>query len=285
MAGLLIPHYPQIETDIKYDDDWRAPSITTIIGKTGSPDGLIWWACDKTARFAIDNLDEWIHEEPDDQFSILRKSRFRKVEGERSESELGSAIHAAFEYYLINQKRPKVDAEVLPYVDQFIAWCDTVQPESIAIEATCYNKTIGYAGTIDYIAKIDGVTCIIDWKTTRKSKDSRGKKSMPRAEAVALQLAAGRFSEFIAAHHARRYSGGGGRYYLLSEDEQASSIPTASLNIEAGVVVHVAADHFDPYPIRTDERVFDFFVNACEITRWLDVECKNVLGDRMNWEG
>lgn len=283
-ASLVIPHFPQIETDVIFEDDLKYPSITTIIGNIGSPDGLIWWACDKTANWAIDNLDEWINEDRDAQFGMLRKARFKKGP-ERTDAELGSAAHACFETYLITGRKPVVDAELQPYVDQFVEWCQAAQPEPLAIEVTCYHKEIGYAGTIDLVVRLDGVVVILDWKTTRKSKTSQGKKSGPRPEAVALQLAAGRHSQFLASHNARRATASGGaRYYLLSPEEQATAIPTSSLGIEAGMVVHVAADHFDPYPIKTDLSVFEHFVEACNITRWLDVESKNVLGPCIDWK-
>lgn len=48
----------------------------------------------------------------------------------------------------------------------FRDWVKETKPEFIASEKTVFNKELKYAGTLDCIAKIDGVTYLIDFKTS-----------------------------------------------------------------------------------------------------------------------
>jgi len=47
------------------------------------------------------------------------------------------------------------------------AWYVNTKPETIAIETTIFNDEYNYAGTIDYICKIDGQIWIVDWKSSK----------------------------------------------------------------------------------------------------------------------
>jgi hypothetical protein len=50
----------------------------------------------------------------------------------------------------------------------FVNWRNEVKPESIAWDVTVFSSKYGYAGTIDYICRIDGKVYIIDFKTSKQ---------------------------------------------------------------------------------------------------------------------
>lgn len=60
------------------------------------------------------------------------------------------------------------------YMKAFINFCNTYHPKFIMQEATVYGATslmhdsFNYAGTTDFIAEINGVTVVGDWKCTSK---------------------------------------------------------------------------------------------------------------------
>ena len=62
------------------------------------------------------------------------------------------------------------------------------RPQPLAAEITIWNKSVGYAGTLDLVAQIAGRTCIIDYKT--KGTDRRGRVK-PLDDKVVMQLVAG----------------------------------------------------------------------------------------------
>lgn len=74
------------------------------------------------------------------------------------------------------------------WADRFDEWWEAYRPEPLAPEITVWNRTVGYAGTLDLVARIGGRVCIIDYKT--KGTDRKGRvKHLD--EKVIMQLVAG----------------------------------------------------------------------------------------------
>ena len=57
--------------------------------------------------------------------------------------------------------------EEVECIKSFIDWRDAVKPESIAWDVVVYSDKEGYAGSIDYICRIEGQLYIIDFKTSQ----------------------------------------------------------------------------------------------------------------------
>lgn len=73
------------------------------------------------------------------------------------------------------------------YAAHFEAWWREYRVEPIAAEVTVWNETVGYAGTIDLIARIGGKDCLIDYKTKTSDRDGIVKRPDDK---VIMQLAA-----------------------------------------------------------------------------------------------
>ncbi|WP_205162726.1 cytochrome [Arthrobacter roseus] len=74
------------------------------------------------------------------------------------------------------------------FAARFDEWWDLYQVEPLAPEITVWNSEVGYAGTLDLVAKVAGRTCLIDYKT--KGTDRYGKVKNMDAKVV-MQLTAG----------------------------------------------------------------------------------------------
>ena len=267
------------EIDVKPQaEDLRFYSVTTLIGALDKP-ALLYWAAEETAKAAVKvatTLKRRINEEGEAEVvKWLRDARFRPGKDVRSASELGTAVHDAVEQYALTGVRPDVDDEVRPFLDRFDEWAQIWQPEYLAAEAAVYNKTYGYAGTLDAIAMIDGQRVLLDYKTSRKSVGSDGKPSKPYPEA-ALQLSAYRHAELIATWRARRFEKYRRRYYLLNTDEEKLGEPMPEL--DGAVVLHITPEHADLYPVRADEAVFEKFLYCIEVFDWANGLAKEVIG-------
>jgi hypothetical protein len=260
------------------EDDERFWSVTTIIGQLDKP-ALLYWSAEEAAKCAVSvarSLPARIEEEgPEAVVKWLRDARFRPPKGQRSAADLGSAVHDACEEYAFTGQRPEVDDEVRPFLEQFDRWAQVWQPEYLAAEAAVYNRTYGYAGTLDAIAVVDGQKVLLDYKTSRKSIDGQGKPTGPYPEA-ALQLAAYRYSELLATWRARRFERYRRRYYLLSASEIELGHPMPAL--DGGVVLHLTPEHATLHALRCDEEVFESFLYAIEIARWQIEMSKHVVG-------
>ena len=78
------------------------------------------------------------------------------------------------------------------FAARFDEWWELFEVEPIAPEITVWNKTVGYAGTLDLVARINGRTCLIDYKTKGTSRDGTVK---PLDDKVVMQLVAGMKAE------------------------------------------------------------------------------------------
>ena len=260
------------------DDDERMWSVTTIIGALDKP-ALLYWAAEQTATCAVDQLDTVRAMVNDgdraDTIKWLRDARFRRPKGERTAAELGTAVHEACEQFALTGTRPEVDPDVAPFLDQFDRWCQKFSPTYEAAEVTVYSPRYGYAGTCDAFLSVDGVRFIVDYKTSKKSYDARGKATGPYPE-VALQLAAYRFAELAAVWRPRRMEQFRRRYYLLGEAEKAMAVSVPE--VDTGLVIHITPDHCDAYPVDCDASVYRSFLYVLEAARWQFQTSKTVIG-------
>lgn len=260
-------------------DDLRFYSVTTILNALDKP-ALLYWAAEQTAQLAVatrSSLTRRVKEEGEEAVvKWLRDARFRPPKGQKSAAELGTAVHDACERYALTGVRPKVDdPEVEPFLDRFDEWAQKWQPVYEAAEAAIYNKTFGYAGTLDAIAVIDGQRVILDYKSSRRSFGSDDKPTKPYPEA-ALQLAAYRHAEILATWRARRFEKYRRRYYLLStaEEELGAKMP----QVDGAVVLHLTPEHAELYPVNTSYPVFEKFLHTIEVFDWATDLSKSVIG-------
>jgi hypothetical protein len=272
---------PRDETlvDRPADTDQRLWSVTTIIGASSSKDALINWAAKETARAAVSSLKSVqaiiADDGPDAAVEWLKGARYRARQGQRTATELGTAVHAACERYALTGQRPQVDDEIRPFLDRFEDWCQQFQPAYEAAEMTVYSPTYGYAGTMDAIVKVDGLAAVTDYKTSRDDLDDKGKPKGPWPD-VALQLAAYRYADFAGPWPTRRYEYFRRRYYLLGPDEQADAVPIPE--VDGGLCLYITPQRCEAYPVRCDEPIFEAFLYAVERARWSLETQRTVLG-------
>lgn len=64
-------------------------------------------------------------------------------------------------------EREPIELEEYESLLSFADWFREVKPEPIANEVAVFNTTEGFAGTVDFICKIDGQLWIVDFKTSQ----------------------------------------------------------------------------------------------------------------------
>lgn len=279
---------PPVDNATPDEDDLTLWSWTSIIGVLEKK-GLQFWQGEKAALAAIHQQATWrgmLEDEGDacahaaaDECQVvkwLRDAAFRRTPGERSEADLGAAVHQWLESYVLTGVRPDPDEEMRPMCEALDAWLDTWQPEWEASEVVVYHPDLGYAGQLDGIFKIGGTKLLYDLKTTRKHLDSRGKRKTPYPE-TALQLAGYRHAQFAAAWRPRRYEQYKRRYYLLRPEERklALSVP----EVDGGVCLHVTPEDAIAYPMKCDESVFRAVRFVIGAAKWHLQDSKDAIGD------
>ena len=139
------------------------PGVTTVIDVLSKP-ALPRWSAKETAIFAVQNRKSWQDLDEAAAIDLLKGAAWRQSSGAMKK---GTDVHAIAEKLLMNEPVDFVPPDVqnpVRGVAQIIEW---LKPEVLHLEASIWNMSVGYAGTTDLIAKIDGETWLLDWKTSK----------------------------------------------------------------------------------------------------------------------
>jgi hypothetical protein len=290
---------PEVDTKAGRDD-LTLWSVTTIIGILDKP-ALMYWAAEQAANAAIASVDvlrQRIDVEGEESVrKWLRDARFRNQKGQMSAADTGTLFHSLAEEYSLSGLPPTIDrieygvADILGQfanvddinveadlvrrmVEQYDGWLQRFTPEILASEVAVYSPQMGYAGTCDSFMSVEKVPLITDFKTSRKSIDSRGKPKTPYPQ-IGLQLSAYRYAENAAVWRPRRTEKFNRRYYLLSPEEQAMAVPVPE--VDGGLGIMVTPDSCEAYRVECGEETFKVFRHLVQVFVWND-QSRNVVG-------
>lgn len=237
------------------------PSITNVIGVRNMPH-LVPWAGKKAAQEAVRVAREYpglLTDKPAKAIDYLKGAADRDRD---AAAEQGDVVHNACEDIARGLPCPTLTPQQMLYVDSWKAWLDRFQPEFLALEATVFGRAprlvdatarthadlfagsydgdnplyvdavqgLAYAGTGDFIARINGVVCVGDYKTTRSGIHGFD---------VACQLSA------IA--HADEM--------VLDDNETIASM----IEVQAGGVVHLSPEGYQFAPAVLDGEIWEDF--------------------------
>ena len=168
----------------KLDGAW-VPGVTTLIGKGLPKPALPYWAARTVAEWVADNPD--LTEDlkrmggRGPAVAFLKELPWQK----RDEAAIrGTDVHALAER-LVHGDEVEVPEHLAAHVQGYVDWLDATNVEPLLTERPCASRQWQYAGTFDLIARIDGVTWMLDVKTSSGVYGS-----------MALQLAAYANAEF-----------------------------------------------------------------------------------------
>jgi hypothetical protein len=265
---------PRGVTNIDEDalDCW---SVTSILSTLNSY-GLNIWFQQQVARTAYARRGALQSLTEDEAVQILtRQSNWQRPGYELSARDLGSEVHRAVENYILNNAQAgKYHDEAAPLVAQFHAFVAKFQPRFLAAEMTVYDPTYRYAGTADAIVEFaDGKRYLLDWKTTRESRDKQGHVRSPYSE-WALQLAAYKRAPFalpvrVDVPEAEQ---GSPRHYYITKEQQAAAVPMP--DVDGCAIVQLTPVEWRLWPVRVDADATDAFLFLREVSRFVEVIAK-----------
>ena len=161
----------------------RVPSVTTVMAMKAKP-MLVPWAAKMAAEFADNNWDQLSGMDSESRINLIKKAHFNKA---KDAADLGDSIHVYAEAYMKDEPLPEYPKEAEASIGHLMDWVDKYDPRLIAAEVSMWSD-LGYAGTFDLLAEIDGEIWLLDWKT--------GKGVY---EEVGLQLAALHYADKVLA--------------------------------------------------------------------------------------
>lgn len=178
----------------------KQPGITTIIGVMDKP-ALVGWAKRETAIAAIRNWDAvrtMVEQYPPTgdpaQHPAVHFLKATPGYQRDAAADIGTRVHAVAEA-LAKGEKPSVDEDTLAFAEAYVRdFLEPMKPKfhPLYTEAMVYHSggdgsVLPYGGTMDAFCEIDGTVWLIDYKTSKSG-------AYPE---TALQLAAGRYAEFI----------------------------------------------------------------------------------------
>ena len=223
------------------------PSVTNVIGCLDKP-FLTSWYGKLAAEDAVDTVRKHpglIESKPRAAVDWLKHAGHRRL---TAAAALGDEVHTAVEQLALGEAAVYSE-QAAPYVESWRKFVADFRPEFLHLESTCFGVVddplagpLGYAGTADFIARVNGVVVTGDYKSGRSIHSE-----------AALQLA--------ALANARE---------LVLPDDTLAAVPA----VEAGLVVHLtptgyavrqSAAHGLPWHLfGTLRRVWDFHVANLE---------------------
>ena len=166
------------------------PGVTTITKVLDAP-ALTYWKTAQVAETAIANAERLIEDRESGKAEAAKKWLLALP---TTAMDRGTRIHQALEFILRRATNQAVDPRDADAVNGARLWLNQHKVRPIEIEAFLINRALGYGGTCDLIAEIDGETWLLDWKT---GKSVAGPSGVVYDE-MRLQLAAYANAEFIA---------------------------------------------------------------------------------------
>lgn len=130
------------------------------------------WAVDLAVKYCVENVDMLLRKSEESGFNTARW-RWKDFRDERAS--VGDGIHSTIEAEHTNSwAYPKLNDEQEAIMAQWRQLNEEHSIEPILTEFTVADETVGYMGTADGYWKIDGVRCLIDVKTSRKTWPEHG---------------------------------------------------------------------------------------------------------------
>jgi len=197
------------------------PSVTSLISLARS-EGLERWKRSQAVRSTIEQIDEIgqrVAEVGVDE--VVRQILATAERASEDAPRIGDEVHGYLEARARGAVPPEISDDARPWLAGAERFLEDFAPDFVAVEATVFNRTLGYAGTADFLAAVGGTLVIGDYKT---GKDVH-------AEA-ALQLGALARAEVI-----------------VEDDGAERPMP----EVETGLVVHLRPELSRGYVVRRVE--------------------------------
>src|SRR5690606_5401632 len=145
----------------------KDPGVTSISSQLPQP-FLTGRAAKVVAEWCADNagafLQLLINGERDAALQLAKGAPRRSTS---DAANVGSAVHDYFELYARGNAPKRAPLDVQPFVRHIQEFHDKYQPEYLFLEDAVWSHTHDYAGSFDWIARINGEVVLGDTKTTR----------------------------------------------------------------------------------------------------------------------
>lgn len=152
-------------------DNISMPGVTTITNQQ-SKGFLVPWAASEAYKDSLTLTDDEIK-------LVLKDKNYAHTRKSKGATDKGTTAHDFVEKFIKDYistgtyNRDVIeDEEVANSVYRFYDWAEKHKVEFFASEESVYSREFWYAGTFDFICKIDGKTLLGDFKTSKQIDDT-----------------------------------------------------------------------------------------------------------------
>lgn len=226
---------------IRYAKAWESltnkqcfPSITNVISAKAID--LTGWAKFMMGKHIRENMNT-----TENMYQLIAEAQGANDRYTELACSKGTEVHLACEENILHAKEDhdfQYGGE--SYYDGYKKFIDDFKPEFLSVETTVYGKTddgLYYAGTIDFIARINGKIYAGDWKTSKVLH-----------EEVGIQLSAG--------IHAQK---------MVGENDELIDIPW---EIEGAIGVHLIPDGYSVSKVQDLDYCWEVFQSLRKVWEW-----------------
>ncbi|MFD8318905.1 hypothetical protein [Kitasatospora purpeofusca] len=230
-----------------------APSVTSVLNMEAKP-FLQGWSAKMAAECAVEDLEVVQRIADRDRQAAVdflknAAKRYTKVR-----ADVGSLVHDVWELELRGEHQRRVHPDVEPYMPAIRAFLDHYQPELLFAEDVAWSHGSGpdttYAGSFDFMVRINGKVVLGDLKTSKDVYPS-----------VAKQLA--------AYAHADE---------LITSDLVSQPFP----KVDRGAVLHLTPAKSEFRPVEIGDGEFAKFMNHRESFKHSRAGVAGIIG-RAAW--
>lgn len=147
-------------------DGLQVDGVTTALGIINKP-ALMYWAVNQALEHISRNLKPGVGLDEVQIKSLLADAKIihKKKSGEAAD--IGTMIHKWLEEWISNKKpATPINPEMKNATGKFLEWVEEHKVKFLENERMVYSRKWGYAGTLDFMAEIDGVVKLGDFKTS-----------------------------------------------------------------------------------------------------------------------
>lgn len=138
------------------------PGVTTILSCINKP-ALVQWSAGMASDYWLSEIKAGRTNYP----VIHKEAKVAHRKKAQAAADVGSNVHSYAECWFKKQPLPKLETDQAKNgADAFHKWIDSHKIEVLASERRVFSKEFYFAGTCDFVAKIDGVLGVGDIKTS-----------------------------------------------------------------------------------------------------------------------
>jgi hypothetical protein len=147
-------------------DGKKVDGTTSALGIIAKP-ALMYWAVNQAVAFFQEAIKPGVAYDEIQLKAMAEgmKSSHRKKKEDAADK--GKMVHEWCEQWIAGQKpATPINPELKNATDQFLKWISENKVEFLESEKIIYSKEYNYAGTLDFVAKVNGKLMLGDFKTS-----------------------------------------------------------------------------------------------------------------------